>query len=159
MDRSVLEHHQPDSSPTLDASTIRVIAEWYAKRYNRSSFPTAFNNRIPATKWKKIEKSLKRDGDDVLIFMGLNSMDELPEDKAYEVLVRVVIPRDARDNDLREQRALRVVTDLTLNLSQCPGIEVINVGLETEADFSLEDLNTTIEWDTFGYLSLSTDES
>jgi hypothetical protein len=32
---------------------------------------------IPEKIWKKIKKALKRDGDDVLIFMGMNSMDEL----------------------------------------------------------------------------------
>ena len=158
MDRQALENHQPDRSLILDVRTIATIANWYAKRYNRSSFPTAFNKRIPAAKWKKIKKSLERDGDDVLIFMGLNSFDELPNDRPYQVLIRVVVPSEALENDLREQKALNVVAMLRANLADCHGIELVEVNLESEADFSLEDLNSTIEWDTFGYLSVPSDD-
>lgn len=159
MPRAPLESQQPDQSIKLDARSIDTLAAWFAKRYNRSSFPTTFNSRIPDKIWKKIKKELKRNGDDVLIFMGLNSMDELPPDDPYQVFLRVVVPRDALENDLRQQKALSVVTALGKCLSQCDGIEVIDSKLESEAEFSLEDyLYNTIEWDTFDYLSVPTDE-
>ncbi len=81
IDRKELENQEPDTSTTLNLQTIGTIASWYAKRYKRSSFPTAFNSRIPDRTWKKIKKVLQKDGDDVLIFMGLNSMEELSLDQ------------------------------------------------------------------------------
>jgi hypothetical protein len=160
MERRLLEYRQPDRSIKLDDRRIATLAAWFAKRYKRSSFPTAFNSRIPEKIWKKLKKALKRDGDDVRIFMGLSSMDELPPDKPYQVFIRVVVPQDAIENDLREQSALAVVAALTTHLSQCEGIEIIDAVLESEAKFSLEDyLYNTIEWDTFDYLSIPTDES
>lgn len=157
--RRLLEHQQPDRSIRLDHRSIATLAAWFAKRYKRSSFPTAFNNRIPNKIWKKIRKALGQDGDDVLIFMGLNSWDELPQDSPYQVFVRVVVPQEAIENDLREQNASAVVAALEALLPQCPGIEVMDAVLESEKDFSLEDLYNTIEWDTFDYLSIPPDET
>jgi hypothetical protein len=158
--RRLLEHQQPDGSIRLDHRSIATLAAWFAKRYNRSSFPTAFNNRIPKKIWKKIKRALERDGDDVLIFMGLSSMDELPQDIPYQVSVRVVVPRDAIENDLREQSALAVVAALRTYLSQCEGVKILDIVLESESEFSLEDyLYNTIEWDTFDYLSVPADET
>jgi len=92
--------------------------------------------------------------------MAMNSMDELPPDKPYRVFVRVVVPRDALRNDLREKSALAVVAALTAHLSQCAGIEVVDVVPVSEAEFSFEDyLYNTIEWDTFDYLSVPDDQS
>ncbi|MGB0108569.1 MAG: hypothetical protein WBP52_08710 [Terriglobales bacterium] len=155
MERRLLEYQEPHRSINLDGRSIATLAAWFAKRYKRSSFPTAFNNRIPEKIWKKIKKALKRDGDDVLIFMGMSSVDELPPETPYQVFVRVVVPRDALQNDLREQNALAVVAALRTYLSQCEGIEVIDTVLVSEAEFSFEDyLYNTIEWDTFDYLSV-----
>lgn len=159
MERRLLEGQQPDRSIKLDDRCIATLAAWFAKRYKRSSFPTAFNSRIPEKTWRRIKKALKRDGDDVRIFMGLNSTDELPSDTPYEVFIRVVVPTDAIENDLREQRALAIVAALTTLLSQCQGIKVVDTVLESEAHFSLEDLYNTIEWDMFDYLSTASDES
>jgi hypothetical protein len=87
--------------------------------------------------------------------MGMSSVDELPPETPYQVFVRVVVPRDALQNDLREQNALAVVAALRTYLSQCEGIEVIDTVLVSEAEFSFEDyLYNTIEWDTFDYLSV-----
>jgi hypothetical protein len=160
MERRLLEYQEPERTLKLDGRSVATLAAWFAKRYKRSSFPTAFNSRIPEKIWKKIKKALKRDGDDVLIFMGMNSMDELPPDKSYQVLVRVVVPRDALQDDFREKNALAVVASITTHLSQCDGIEVIDTTLVSEAEFSFEDYRyNTIEWDTFDYLSVPDDQS
>jgi len=158
MDRRVLENQEPDRSIKLTARTIATIAAWFAKRYKRSSFPTAFNGRIPQKIWKKIKNVLKQNGDDVRIFMALNSLVELPPGQPYRVIVTVVVPQDAIDNDLREQRALAVVAALETHLSQCEGIDVIDAVLRSEREFTLEDVHNTIEWDTFDYLSVPGDE-
>lgn len=59
------------------------------------------------------------------------------------------------EDDYRQQRALRVVTALQANLEACAGINLIDVTLESSAEFSLEDYEfNTIEWDKYDYLSM-----
>lgn len=158
IERQRLEEHAPDQSLILRPDDRKTLAAWASKRYDRSAFPTAFNKRIPEATAKKIKASLKRDGDDVRIFMGLNSFDELSPEVPYDVAVRVVIPREAMEDDFREQRALSVVTALGKHLRQPPGINVIDVRLESEVEFTLEDWNSTLEWDVYDYLSMAGEE-
>jgi CRISPR/Cas system-associated endoribonuclease Cas2 len=157
LERRLLENQQPDVSISFDARDIATLSRWFSRRYNRSSFPTTFNSRVPEKIWKKIKEVLKKKGDDVRIFMLLSSMEELEPDKTYRVIVRVVVPTEAKDNDLREQNAKDVVAALNVYLSQCAGIDVIEVKLDSEAEFSLEDMENTVEWDTFDYLSVPSD--
>ena len=76
----------------------------------------------------------------------------------YTVDVRVVMRTEARQDDRREQEANKLAILLDRHLCTCPGIVVRDVRLETYADFTLDDFYRTIEWDTFDYLTPSTDE-
>ncbi len=152
--RDSLRGHEP-SDLKLSAPDIAILSEWASRRYKRYSFPTEFNRRIPRKALEKIKRVLTSDGEDVVIYMGLTSSEELPAEVTYDTLVRVVIPRDAMEDDFREQRALKVVAALRANLSACAGINLIEVTLESRADFTLEDIDSTVEWDEFEYLSLA----
>lgn len=151
--RQHLENHEPDSEISLNERDVTALALWLSRRYKRSSFPTEFNKRVPPKAWEKIRNVLKRDGEDVTLFMVLNSFDELPAGKSYDALVRVIVPTAVLEDDYREQRALTVVTAIRANISACPGINLIDVKLESEAQFTLEDLYNTIQWDAYDYLS------
>jgi hypothetical protein len=119
--RDSLRGHEP-SDLKLSAPDIAILSEWASRRYKRYSFPTEFNRRIPRKALEKIKRVLTSDGEDVVIYMGLTSSEELPAEVTYDTLVRVVIPRDAMEDDFREQRALKVVAALRANLSACAGL-------------------------------------
>ena len=52
-------------------------------------------------------------------------MEELPAGESYQVFVRVVVPRDAIQNDLREQNALAVVAALSTYLSHAKALKLL----------------------------------
>jgi hypothetical protein len=159
IERNHLEEREPDLTVQLDSRNVLILADWFSKRYKRYSFPTEFNNRIRASgkSLENIKKALERDGQDVNLFLALDPLKELPASETYKLLVRVVIARDAMEDDFREQRALKVVAALKRNLSSCPGITLIDVKLESAAQFTLEDIDNTIEWDAYEYLSVTPD--
>ncbi len=90
--------------------------------------------------------------------MGLNSFEEIGTEQNYDAIVRVVVPREVREDDYREQRALKVVLAIQESLTGCAGINLVDVRLESEAEFTLEDLRNSIEWDAYEYLSLALSE-
>ena len=159
MARQHLSNREPSQGTFLDANEIAVIAKWLSRRYKRYSFPTAFNNRIPAKNWNKLQKVLERDGDDVQLFVALNSHEELPNDQSYEAIIFVSVPSEVLESDYRQQRALKVVTAIAENLSVCAGISVVDVQLRSEADISIEDARSLIEWDAYDYLSVPESEA
>lgn len=50
----------------------------------------------------KLKAGLKTYGDDVRIFMALNTFDELSNGEDYSVDIRVVMKTEARQDDFRE---------------------------------------------------------
>jgi len=152
--RESIKGSDPEPSLLVDERDIQILAEWVARRYKRYSFPTEFNRRIPEKTLGKIKKALTTHGEDVQLFMALSSFGELSTEQIYDALVRVVIPSEAMDDDFRQQRALKVVSAFLANLTACPGINLIDVKLESRADFTLEDQDATVEWNQFDYLSL-----
>jgi hypothetical protein len=151
--RQILERGSPDTSVRLEASTIREMASWVAKRYSRPAFPTAFNERITPRIKQRLEGLLELNGIDVKhIFIALNTFEELASEQAYEAQLRLVLFSDVRGNEASETRATLLVAKLQEILNQCSGITVYDAIWETEAEFTLEDLNHTTPWD-FEYLS------
>ena len=149
--RQHLEQARPDCSELLGKADIHKLARWVAKRYSRSSFPTAFNDRVTRV-GKKIKKLLEKSGHDIsAIFLALDES-ELPTGEVYKVVLRLVIPVEAGEDNDREQTAIEVTEELRDLLNQCEGIEVIDAELKTEAEFSLADYLATRIWD-YDYIS------
>ncbi len=83
---------------------------------------------------------------------------ELPADEDYQILLRGTVLAD--DFAVPEQRASAELALLTMAsiLSECPGIDVLNSDVVSEADFSLDDVRRVKRWDPLDPLSLSDDQ-
>jgi len=153
--RNVLERGEPALSSSISQTDIRMISRWAAKRYSRPAFPSSFNDRISAAAKKKIKRTLEQYGGKVSgIFIFLETDHELQADQTYRVVVRVVAPKSALDNDEEERVLIKLIAELQTAFAICPGIEVMELKLDSEADFSLEDFNMCRLWD-YEFLSVS----
>jgi hypothetical protein len=156
--RRILESGTRDKSFKIAGNDVLVIAKWAARRYSRPSLPTAFMDRVASIK-DKLSKKLKKDGEDVAyVYAGLNTIEELPLEKSYRLILRIVVPADVCEDDAKEQRALSVVSEMRKLLGQCPGIEVEDADLAMESEITLADLRAMNRWD-FDYLSPEEEES
>lgn len=76
----------------LDSKTRRLVAEWLAKRYIRAAFPTAFDARW-RTKMKDWTSLLEKHSKWVQgVYVLLNTLDELGDDKAYRITFIIATP-------------------------------------------------------------------
>jgi hypothetical protein len=156
-DRRILEKGRPDASITIHERDVVTIAKWASRRYNRPSMPTAFMNRIGNPVKTKLMRKLKRDGEDVVcVLLAFNTIEELPVDKPYRLILWVVVDPEVCEDDAREQRAIGVVSDLRKLLAQCLGIEVEDADVKKTSDITLLDLKHLIRWDV-DYLSPDTE--
>src|ERR1035437_3460532 len=124
------------------------------KRYSRPALPTAFNNRI-SSNTKKFKKALEQyvaEVSGIFIFF-LESERELPDNETYRIIVRIVAPRKILEDDREEQNLLTLVAKLQEAFASCSRIEVEQIKLDSEAEFSLEDWNSSNVWD-YEYLSV-----
>lgn len=156
MSRQQLERGGPDLSVEIDPKDIRMLARWTGKRYDRPAFPTAFNDRLAKVR-DKIGGLMEKKGRDItgvfVAFLEEKEPGELANDEVYRIHVRVVAPRDAFDNGVREQDLLKVAAELTKLLGNCSGIDLIEtVELRSEAEFTLEDWRSSKLWD-YEYVS------
>lgn len=156
--RSILEHGSPEASCRLSQRDIRIMGRWAGKRYSRPALPTAFNNRISCSA-KRFRKALEQYGAEVsgIFIFFLESERELPDNETYRIIVRIVAPRAILEDDREEQTLLTLVAKLQEAFASCSGIEVEELKLDSEAEFSLEDWNTGRFWD-WEYLSVSEDD-
>lgn len=147
--RKILEGSTPDACCVLSTRETATIARWAGKRYSRPAFPSEFDRRLAAVGREKFEKAMQKYGTEVsgifITFLSRNG--ELPEAEPYSIIVRVVAPRAACEDDEREQVLLKFVSELRILFENCPGINVTELGLESEAAFTLEDWSHSTVWD------------
>jgi hypothetical protein len=155
--RSILEQGTRETA-FLSQRDIRVMGRWAGKRYHRPALPTAFNSRLSDGAKRKFRKAIEQYGAKVSgIFIFFESERELPDNEPYRIIVRVVAPRTILEDDLEEQTLTTLVTKLREAFASCSGIEVQEVKLDSEAEFSLEDWNSSKVWD-YEYLSISEED-
>lgn len=143
--RSRLLGNSP-SQDRLDPDVIEQLVAWVAKRYVRSAFADAFNDRIRAAE-SSLRKTLKRDGGLVTgIYFGVEGH-ELPEGQDYRVAIRVTMAPDEFDDSTQRKRAQDLRVKIANAIDECDGIEVIGSDLVSESRFTLTDLRHTRRWD------------
>jgi hypothetical protein len=76
----------------------------------------------------------------------LSSAGEPPETEAYQISVRIVAPQQALASDQREQVLLRLKAELEDLFGGCAGIQVEALKLDSETEFTLEDLKSRTVW-------------
>jgi hypothetical protein len=156
--RTILEQGSPEASCCLSQRDIQIMGRWAGKRYHRPAFPTAFNNRLSDSAKKKFKKAIEQYGAEVSgIFIFFGSQRELPDNEPYRIIVRVVAPQAVVENDREEQTLSTLVAKLREAFALCPGIEVEELKLDSELEFSLEDWKTSEVWD-YEYLSVSEED-
>lgn len=157
LDRQILEKGSPDSTIKIAPDDVRVIARWAARRYHRPALPSTFIERVSPAR-KKILKKLEKDGGDISdVLLGFETLQELPSNQPYRVLLRLVLDPEACNEDSREQRALGVVGELRKLIAQCAGIEVYDADIVSSAEITVHEYTHLKRWDV-EYLSPAEDE-
>lgn len=140
--RAHLADADPSTTPNLTTDQRRLLAEWWAVgRYLRSSFPDAFNRRLSAVNGKKkiLENLLKGHRDDILgVFVKIKPDLELPVDRSYDVILRMVLTSDA-DRTRRDSIEAQCYEPFLDNLQAANGLNVIDDDLLSEEDFPYSD--------------------
>jgi hypothetical protein len=118
----------------------RLVAEWLAKRYIRSAFPTAFDLRWRA-KLKDWQKLLKTHSEWIQgIYLRLSTLDELPEGTPYKCHLFVAVPHAKRSGvtwpKKREEleKAIEAFWNQFKPGIECAGVEPLGTDEITLAD-------------------------
>lgn len=145
--REALATLAPDARRLRD-HTIGILAEWIAKRYVRPAFPDELNRRINPQR-QKIADILKRHGVSISQILLHHTPDqELAEGgPAYNIAVKLVMTVDEYEDKAKRASATQAVLPLGNALSACPGIEVADCALTSEAAVTLDDLRYAAPWD------------
>lgn len=149
--REVLVGAKADSTRVLGVSNTRLISKWLAKRYQREAFPDEFNRRL-AAKRDEIRDSLKKHGTDLVELFLLVSDRELGADETYDLAV--IATMKVEDFEQPDKRVVcqKAVDALAAAMNDCPGIEVTEHQLKSEAEVSLDEIRFLQRWD-YDYLS------
>jgi hypothetical protein len=141
--------------PPLGEDLTRMIVNWTAKRYTRSAFPDAFNERLEASKRQmaKIRDALKREGTVISgIFLQVDPPDEIEPNEIYRIILRLTVREEDLERPGVEDQAIALADVIRKAFAQIDGIEVEDCRFVSEADFSIADLRTAMRWD-YDYLS------
>jgi len=147
--RALLAEHPPDERRTLPNVVREILPEWLAKRYERSALPDAFNERTRKAR-EKIRKRLAKDADLVsAIYLTVEPVDELAGEEPYLVIVSVVAESQLVDDDDTGSRLDSLTQFIRTSLTAANGVDVRDCLLLRDNDFSLADMNRSIEWDVW----------
>lgn len=133
-------------SAAIAADNSRLTSSWLAKRYLRSGFPDAFNERARRAVGKIREKA-KSLGKWISAIYLVVQDDELPEGKSYKVtLIATMKTEHYEDPELRKE-AEKLFGVIEASLSSSSGIDIVESELRSEADVSIDDLRFLKRWD------------
>lgn len=153
INRNLLDDLSPDESCRLEGPALRTTQRWLANRYTREALPNAFNKRITPVARGRIEAALKEHGNDInSMYIGVDPMTEIPEDKKYQVLLQALMADAAFSDAERHKSGWQAVDAVAAALKEC-GIEVVDASVRSMSDFSMAELELVMEWN-FDWISL-----
>lgn len=119
----------------------RLVAEWLAKRYIRSAFPTAFDLRWRG-KRKEWDGLMASHSEWIQgVYLRLNTLDELDPQEAYGVSLIVAAPEEAKAKAEWPRRQNEIATAIEGFWRQFgSGIAFDEVDVVTTAELTLADL-------------------
>lgn len=155
--RLALAEAPPSESPPLTAPARRMLADWWAiGRYQRSSFPNAFNKRFQIANGKKrvFEHLMKEMRDEVLaVYLIVVPDEDLPPEKDYRVILRVVLTEEASEDPATLARVEKQFYEPFFDqLNGAEGIDVVDHNLLSEKHFPMSDFRRMARLE-FDYLS------
>jgi hypothetical protein len=149
LDRRVLLRCAPDTRWRVGDEARFILAEWMARRYQRPSFPDAFNDRLRRSKAQDALRSLMRRKGSLAeqILVQLDTDAELPDGAPYRVGVAVVVTRTVADSPEARARVERELYEPIVEaLENSTGIEVVGAVLVGEHLFTLERAGEFQQW-------------
>lgn len=153
IDHSIFSGLSPNSNLSLKERECVIVKNWFAKRYIRSVFPTAFNTRVwPAL--KVLIKCLKSNSDlDELLGVYVTL------DPQYDELASIEDPYDVRVDFLVQESGLRsddimdVKDRFEMELKKCEGILLSRIELRSDSDILLSEYRDLVRLDDYDYIS------
>jgi hypothetical protein len=144
--RRRLLDRRPWEGHSLRPQDRRLLAQWLAKRYDRTALPAAFDARWKSAR-EKIRRLLDRTGHFVDgVFLTVEDR-ELAQEENYLIVVRGVISVDNSEDPGKRAQAQQCVDGLAALLATCTGIEVLDSALVREDEFTLHDIARSKYWD------------
>jgi hypothetical protein len=140
--KQALAKLQPSVTLELDPTAVRMLANWVARRYTRPAWPDAFNQRLVAIN-DDLDRLCKGHASRLISGIWLDLAPpaaELTAGENYKVSVWLTVEPETRSDAARDAEARDFEARFGAALSKCPGIEVLEVELRDERDFSLNDL-------------------
>jgi len=127
------------SSIKITSRSLKILINWIAKRYKRPGFPDAFNRRIDSRLIKKIKRVLSNEAIDTLgLFIRLNSEKELPENQAYKLILKLVVPKDVYENEASLANIQEGFDQILNSLETVKGITILEGScVQSEDDITL----------------------
>ncbi len=146
VERECLASHEP--AGCLEETQLREVRSWITARYLRAAFPDELNKRTKSAVAKLREYFKKHDECALLNAIYLYvSDDELKDGVDYEIMVIGTMRESAHQDRASREAANGVLLRIGRELEGCDGIELLDVELRSEADFSVEDWRMAKRWD------------
>ena len=142
----------PDQSRALNPENISRLTRWITNRYNRASFPDAFNDRVNKV-LSRLRKVLKAKCDLITGIYILGVDDELPPEEDYSIILFNTMLDDVYKDPAKRESAQEITNQLEAIFGECEGISLTEIELRSESEISLHDLHKLKRWD-FDDLSL-----
>jgi hypothetical protein len=149
--RGTLADFQP--SGHLNDEDTAIVSEWMARRYQRSAFPTAFNDRRRPIADKVRKKLASNPGRDLLgLWIALGPYDELPDGESYRGHLMATVTDDLANEAFHAVEAL--LLDIRDKLAECDGIEIVGEPVVArEGDVTITELKRYTRLDDWDDLS------
>ena len=136
-DRRLLAVAPPETATTFSDDQIRCLVDWIARRYLRTAFPDAFNDRLkPAA--SKLNKLLKSGGKQITSIFVEMEMRELGDDETYNLILYALMRSPDFADSLQKIAITEVLSQMeSIINSNCKGVEVKESILQSEEEMSV----------------------
>jgi len=140
--------HAAEPAGLLGEKERRLIAGWLAKRYVRSAFPTAFDQRWRA-RMRHWTRLLERESAWIMgVYLLLDSLDEKGEDEPYRIEVLIALPATASGVGGYAEALDRIESDVRSFWETFgPGIEVDEVDVRRTDEITINELERMQRFD------------
>lgn len=149
-----------DISPIFkidDDITRNLLIDWITKRYNRTAFPEAFEQRWKERK-KQIEGIIRQFELVQDIYIRMEPFGEIDAVEEYKVEIILLMDADDFDNPETHKEYSVLCRQLEDHFNSCAGIDIEVINLRSNADISIKEIQSYKRWD-FDYFSYRDPES
>lgn len=130
----------------LAVANIALLTRWVSRKYFRAAFPDAFNKRVRCQD-RKLRKLLENSSGEFQEIHINVSIEELPADQEYKVLVLCIAAEDTAEDDEDYAATERLGDEFGKLLGLCPGINVVACEVRYRSEVTLDELDSMQRWD------------